>query len=231
MVLAIVLVFIGALLIYKKRAPLIIMLAVFALMPISSALSHWGFCEQREHWFGYWFGHDMFTPPVEGPDSKLTYDAKVREEMMKGTNKDLVYPEMAPNAILFGGTAPGRFNPTYMIFCDSFLSSNNLPAMDPAFDRRDVYLITQNALADPTYLDYLRAQYYRSQQKDPPFFSELARYILKDREYKTNLLAKAVSPLDWYFEGRGARVERRWRTFTSWFSDHDFTNLKSLVDK
>ena len=231
LVLAIVVIFIAALLIYRKRAPLIIMLGVFALMPISSALSHWGFCEQREHWFGYWFGHDMFTPPVEGPDTKLTYDAKVRDQMLQGTNKDLVYPEMAPNAILFGGTDPGRFNPTYMIFCDSFLSSNNLPAMDPAFDRRDVYLITQNALADPTYLDYLRAQYFRSQQKDPPFFSELARFVLKDKEYQTNTIAKLVSPLDWYFEGRGARVERRWRTFTSWFSDHDFTNLKAFVDK
>jgi tetratricopeptide (TPR) repeat protein len=231
LVLGIVVIFILALLAYRQRAPLAIMLGVFALMPISSALSHWGFCEQRNHWFGYWFGHDMFTPPVEGPDGKLTYDRKVREEMMKGPKKDLVYPEMTPNTILFGGTDPGRFNPTYMIFCDSFLSSNCLPAMDPAFDRRDVYLITQNALADPTYLDYLRAQYFRSQQKDPPFFSELARYVMKDKDYQTNALAKLVSPLDWYFESRGGRVEKRWRTFTSWFSDKDFTNLKSFTEK
>ncbi len=231
LVLAIVVMFIVALFVYRKRAPLVIMLGIFALMPISSALSHWGFCEERNHWFGYWFGHDMFTPPVVGPDGKMTYDRKVREEMMKGPQKDLVYPEMTPNTILFGGTDPGRFNPTYMIFCDSFLSSNCLPAMDPAFDRRDVYLITQNALADPTYLDYLRAQYFRSQQKDPPFFSELARFSLKDKDYQTNLLAKLISPLDWYFEGRGARVEKRWRTYTSWFSDKDFTNFKGLADK
>jgi tetratricopeptide (TPR) repeat protein len=38
-------------------------------------------------------------------------------------------------------------------------------------------LITQNALADGTYLDYLRAQYNRSKQIDPPFFSELSKYI------------------------------------------------------
>jgi tetratricopeptide (TPR) repeat protein len=40
-----------------------------------------------------------------------------------------------------------------------------------------VYIITQNALADNTYLDYLRSQYNRSQQHDPPFFSELSKYI------------------------------------------------------
>src|SRR5262249_14995409 len=83
----------------------------------------------------------------------------------------------------------------------------------------------------PTYLDYLRAQYFRSQQKDPPFFSELARFALKDKLYQTNLLAKLVSPLDWIFESRGGRVERRWRTSSSLFTDNDFTNLKSLTDK
>src|SRR5207248_9719148 len=65
----------------------------------------------------------------------------------------------------------GRFCPTYMIFCESFIPASCKP-LDPNFDRRDVYLITQNALADGTYLDYLRAQYFRSAQKDPPFFKE-----------------------------------------------------------
>lgn len=231
LILAIVALFIVALFVYRQRAPLVITLGLFAIMPISSALSHWGFCEQRNHWYGYWFGHDMFTPPVAGPDGKLTYDKKVREQMMKGPKGNLVYPEMTPNTILFGGTDPGRFNPTYMIFCDSFLSSNCLPDMDPAFDRRDVYLITQNALADPTYLDYLRAQYYRSQQKDPVFFSELARFLLKDKDYQTNALAKLVSPLDTIFEARGAHVEKRWRTYTSWFTPKEFTNVKDFADK
>jgi hypothetical protein len=53
-----------------------------------------------------------------------------------------------------------------------------LPAdLDQKFDRRDVYLITQNALADGTYLDYLRAQYNRSQQQDPPFFSRFSNTL------------------------------------------------------
>jgi tetratricopeptide (TPR) repeat protein len=231
LILIIVTLFIVALFVYRRRAPVVIVLGLFASMPIASALSHWGFCEQRDHWYGYWFGHDMFTPPVEGADGKLTYDAKMREQMMKGPKGNLVYPEMTRNTILFGGTDPGRFNPTYMIFCDSFLSSNCLPAMDPVFDRRDVYLITQNALADPTYLDYLRAQYFRSQQKDPPFFSELARFVLKDKPYQTNIVAKLVTPLDDFFEARGARVEKRWRTSTSMFSEKEFTNFKSFADK
>jgi tetratricopeptide (TPR) repeat protein len=102
---------------------------------------------------------------------------------------------------------------------------------DQAFDRRDVYLITQNALADGTYLNYLRAQYFRSQQIDPPFFSELARTLLKDDLYQTNLLARIVSPLDTYFMARGANIEKRWRISTSWFTGQDFTNLTDLVSQ
>jgi len=176
--LGIVVAFIGGLVIYRSRAPMIIMLGLFILTPVCSGLSHWAKGEQRNHWFGYWFGHDMFTPPFVGPDGKFSYDAKLREQMMKGPNGNLVYPEMDRNTILFGGTDPGRFCPTYMIFCESFVPAKDKP-MDPNFDRRDVYLITQNALADGTYLDYLRAQYFRSAQVDPPFFSEfLALYGL-----------------------------------------------------
>jgi tetratricopeptide (TPR) repeat protein len=69
----------------------------------------------------------------------------------------------------------------------------------------------------------------RSQQIDPPFFSELARTFLKDQPYQTNLLARIVSPLDWIFEARGARIEKRWRVSTSWFTGKDFTNLPALA--
>ncbi|MGD0207748.1 MAG: DUF2723 domain-containing protein [Verrucomicrobiota bacterium] len=224
-------IFLGSLLVYRQRAPLAITLGLFALLPLASGLSHWAHSEQRNHWFGYWFGHDMFTPPFVAPDGKLSYDAKLREQAMKGTNGDLVYPEMTKDTILFGGTDPGRFCPTYAIFCDSFIPHDCQPAQDQNFDRRDVYLITQNALADGTYLDYLRAQYFRSQQIDPPFFSELARTLLKDQPYETNLLARIVSPLDWIFEARGARIEKRWRVSTSWFTGKDFTNLPAFVAK
>ena len=211
LILGVVVVFIGALVFYRHRAPLAITLGLFVLMPLASALSHWANSEQRNHYFGYWFGHDMFTPPFQGSDGKP------------------LYPEMDKDTILYGGTDPGRFCPTYMIFCESFTPHNCQPALDQKFDRRDVYLITQNALADPTYLDYLRAQYQRSQQHDPPFFSELARFLLKDKDYETNILAQMVKPLDTIFEARGARIEKRWRTSTSWFEASDFLDLPGLA--
>ena len=42
-------------------------------MPLYSLLDHWYASDQRNHWFGYWFGHDMFTPPFNGADGKPIY--------------------------------------------------------------------------------------------------------------------------------------------------------------
>ena len=67
----------------KKRAPMLVSLCLFAAMPLHSFMSHWFDNEQRGHLFGYWFGHDMFTPPFSGPDGKFSYDPKLRAEMMK----------------------------------------------------------------------------------------------------------------------------------------------------
>ena len=52
---------------------------------------------------------------------------------------------MEPYSIFFGGTDPGRFVPTYMIYS--------------ALYRPDIYLITQNALADDTYMAVQRDLY------------------------------------------------------------------------
>jgi tetratricopeptide (TPR) repeat protein len=177
--LAIPLCLIGAFLVYRQRGPLLIMLAVFCIMPSWSYLSHWYKSEQHNHWFGFWFGHDMFTPPFTDPKTgQLTYDNELRANLLKNpANASIIYPEMDRNTILFGGTDPGRFCPTYSIFCDSFIPHDCQPKQDQKFDRRDCYLITQNALADGTYLEYLRAQYNRSRQVDPPFFSRLFRYV------------------------------------------------------
>ncbi|MGO9203327.1 MAG: protein O-mannosyl-transferase family [Limisphaerales bacterium] len=209
--LGLTLVFVGALLFYRRRAPLGITLVLFAMMPAHSILTHWSDNEQRNHWFGYWYGHDMFSPPFQGADHQP------------------LYPSMARDAILFGGTDAGRFCPTYMIFCESFIPHHCQPAEDRTFDRRDVYIITQNALADPPYLNYIRAQYNHSKQVDPPFFQDLFRLLLHDKESQTNFLARSVEPLDRFFTRLGRRIEKRRRTSTSWFRETDFLDLPAFA--
>lgn len=54
-------------------------------------------------------------------------------------------PEMAQHGIILGGTDPGRFVPTYMIFS--------------ADCRPDLFIVTQTALADPTYQTTTRDLY------------------------------------------------------------------------
>jgi hypothetical protein len=184
-----------ALMVYRQRGPVLILLGLFAVMPVWSGLAHWDKSEQRGHWFGYWYGHDMFTPPYG------------------------VYPAMTRSAILFGGTDPGRFNPTYMIFCESFIPHRCQPKQDQAFNRRDVYIITQNALAQTSYEEYIRSQYFRSAQQDPPFFSELLKYVIAipfGPASANNALVKGLASLtydvlDVPFTALGARVEKRRR--------------------
>jgi tetratricopeptide (TPR) repeat protein len=217
--LAIPVILLGALLVYRRRGPVLILLCLFTAMPLWSGLSHWYNSEQRNHWFGYWFGHDMFTPPYLD-NGRLSYDNVRRAALLKDPkNARLIYPEMARNTVLFGGTDPGRFCPTYAIFCDSFIPHRCQPEQDQKFDRRDVYLITQNALADGTYLDYLRSQYNRSKQIDPPFFSELSKYafslFLGPDNADTGLTGfvnnSLFNVLDRPFTAWGAYVEKRRR--------------------
>ena len=221
-------VFLVSLFVYSKRAPLGITLALFALMPLYSGMSHWFKSDQHNHWFGYWFGHDMFTSPFVGADGKLTYDASQREAAAKGPKGKMVYPEMARDAVLFGGTDPGRFCPTYTIFCESFIPHDCQPEQDQHYDRRDVYIITQNALADNTYLDYIRSQYNRYAQVDPPFFQNfLAGSAPKFFHGQSRWLAW----LDDIFEGIGAKVEKSRRTGTSWFKPNQFLSAQKLAAK
>lgn len=151
LVLLLVLGFLGLILLSRQRLQPWALIGLFAGIPLYSVVSHWAENEQRGHLFGYWFGHDMFEPPFG------------------------LYPSMTRDAVLFGGTDPGRFNPTYMIFAESFIKPRH--RRNPDFDRRDVYIITQNALADGTYLNYIRAHYHRSAQVDPPFLRDLVMTI------------------------------------------------------
>lgn len=233
---ALTLIFLAAMVVCRERAPLGLTLALFVILPVYSGLSHWFHSEQHDHWFGYWFGHDMFTPPFVAPDGNLTYDASLRAAAAQGPHGQMVYPEMARDAVLFGGTDPGRFCPTYTIFCESFIPHHCQPEQDQHYDRRDVYIITQNALADNTYLDYIRAQYNRSAQIDPPFFQNFLSGTLPNLFAPGGSLAfvnSAYKPfgrlLDDVFENIGAKVERRRRTSTSWFHPDQFTRVENMA--
>jgi tetratricopeptide (TPR) repeat protein len=193
--------FVAVLAIGRSRVFLGGLLGVLLLVPLQSITSHWADNEQRGHLFGFWFGHDMFTPPFLGKDGKP------------------LYPEMTQDAVLYGGTDPGRFNPTYMIFSESFIPAKD--RTDPKFDRRDVVLITQNALADGTYLNYIRAHYNRSAQIDPPFFqkSEFTSWIPFART------------LDTIFLGLGTSIEWTRRLGPSVFEAGQFKDISSLKAK
>lgn len=218
--------FIAGLLVYRHRAPLMVALAMFAVMPGYSFMKNWFDNEQRGHLFGYWFGHDMFTPPFKAPDGTLSYDPELRAKLVQDPEQaKLIYPEMTRNAVLYGGTDPGRFCPTYTIFCESFIPPRCKPR-DPLYDRRDVYIITQNALADGTYLMYIRAHYNKSDQVkyDTPFFQELLRSSREIREgYRTNLVARLAGRLlDKPFTALGDSIEKSRRAGSSYFTEQDF---------
>ena len=96
-----------------------------------------GGSEQNGHTFGWQFG----AYQLDG--------AKAIREQIEADEEPLPDPTwpppMEPYSIFFGGTDPGRFVPTYMIYS--------------ALYRPDVYLITQNALADDTYMSVERDLY------------------------------------------------------------------------
>lgn len=103
----------------------------------SELIRIYGGAEQNGHDFGWQFGN-----------YQLRGAAAVSEEL--GPDEEPLpnpeYPrEMGPDAVFYGGTDPGRFVPTYMIY--------------GARVREDVFLITQNALADNTYMSVMRDLY------------------------------------------------------------------------
>lgn len=124
-------------------AALCIAAACVALIPVYENYTNkrlvfaMGSAEQNGHTFGWQFGNYQ----LRGANA-------IREEL-SADEEPLPNPmwpeEMEPHSIFFGGTDPGRFVPTYMIY-----SANVRP---------DVYLITQNALADDTYMSVERDLY------------------------------------------------------------------------
>ncbi|MEZ5406198.1 MAG: tetratricopeptide repeat protein [Verrucomicrobiia bacterium] len=72
---------------------------------------------------------------------------------------------------------PGRFVPTYTIFCESIKPRWK---RDPSFDRSDLALITQNALADGTYMKYIRSHYDVSRRTH---YNAFERWLGRDEMY------------------------------------------------
>ena len=93
-----------------------------------------GAAEQTGHDFGWQFGAYMIggAPTLRAalsPDEEPPPDP-------------FWPPPMAQGAIFFGGTDPGRFVPTYLVHAVGM--------------RPDLHVLTQNALADPTYMNGVR---------------------------------------------------------------------------
>ncbi len=109
-------------------------------------VSVYGGAEQNGHHFGWYFGNWSLRG-AEGIRDDLGHelDPEAFQRAWAAYPDPAYPPAMSPNAIFFGGTDPGRFVPTYMIFS--------------AAVRPDVFLITQNALADTTYLNVMRDLY------------------------------------------------------------------------
>ena len=91
--------------------------------------------------------------------------------------------DLPKDAFVFGGTDPGRFVPTYMILSESFEKPKH--KRDPNFDRRDLYIITQNALADAFYNQYIR-NHYSSERPAPRGWID--RWLGRDKHYPSAFL-------------------------------------------
>jgi tetratricopeptide (TPR) repeat protein len=91
--------------------------------------------------------------------------------------------DLPEGAVVFGGTDPGRFVPTHMIFGESVAPAQT--KRDPDFDRRDLYILTQNALADEFYLKYLRDHYGEGR---PPARNWFERWLGRGEMYPEKTL-------------------------------------------
>ncbi|MDA0322955.1 MAG: DUF2723 domain-containing protein [Verrucomicrobia bacterium] len=100
-------------------------------------LREMGGAEQNGHTFGWQFGYYALV----GAPGIIEENPSEAEPL---PNPEYP-PAMEPDAVFYGGTDPGRFVPTYMIYS--------------AHVRPDVFLITQNALSDHTYMSVMRDLY------------------------------------------------------------------------
>jgi len=88
--------------------------------------------------------------------------------------------DLPEGAFVFGGTDPGRFVPTYMILGESFVDPRH--RRDPDFDRRDLVIVTQNALADAFYQKYIHDHYAAGR---PPAEGWFEKWLGRHEQYPT----------------------------------------------
>jgi tetratricopeptide (TPR) repeat protein len=92
-----------------------------------------------------------------------------------------VMQPMEKNAVYLGGSDFGRFVPTYMAFVES--QQPERWKRDPHFDRRDVAVITQNALCDTFYCHYIRDQYDPRFRPKPDQYTPFEKWLGRDTAY------------------------------------------------
>ncbi|MFM8983151.1 MAG: hypothetical protein ACKOLA_09655, partial [Spartobacteria bacterium] len=86
--------------------------------------------------------------------------------------------DLPRGSVVLGGTDPGRFVPTYMILGES--SQPAAVKRDGEFDRRDLYIITQNGVGEPLYRKYLADHYGPDRPKSA---NALERWLGRDTMY------------------------------------------------
>jgi tetratricopeptide (TPR) repeat protein len=134
--------------IFKKKVPILYVCSLIGallmmVIPIKENYTNkelirvYGGAEQNGHNFGWQFGNYQ----LRGADA-ISEELDEEDEPLPNPEYP---PAMTTNAVFYGGTDPGRFVPTYMIYS--------------ADVRPDVFLITQNALADNTFMSITRDLY------------------------------------------------------------------------
>jgi tetratricopeptide (TPR) repeat protein len=92
--------------------------------------------------------------------------------------------DLPKGSVVIGGTDAGRFVPTYMILGESLQPPS--VKRDPSFDRRDLYIITQNALSEPNYMKYLRDHYTTER---PAVRNAFERWLGRENTYPEKRLS------------------------------------------
>ena len=130
--------------------------------------------------------------------------------------------DLPKDSFVFGGTDPGRFVPTYMILSESFEDKKN--KRDPNFDRRDLYIITQNALADAFYNQYIRNHYSTDR---PAVRGWIDKWLGRDKHFpKAPLVLPRQEDIMAIYQ---AAIEKRQRDPSAVDPNSDPTVLNSLV--